>query len=611
MKRKNVWLLLSSLVVLSLVLASCAPTTPAAPTIPTAPAAPGAPTTPTAPAAPTVPTATAAEVPKYGGTLTIAPIDPFGSGWDTVLQAQPGNYPAAQVMQNLLEGDWTKGAVGTNEHDFLTSAALLLLMRGELAESWETPDDETLIYHIRRGVRWGLNPNFEASRLVGGRELTADDVAFTIDRKYNTPKAYYQTRTDPMERPVSVTATDKYTVELKSNPGFLGVMFQRVNVCFIFAPEIIGKYGNMLDWRTMVGTGPFMVSDHVPGSSATFVRNPSYWETDPIGPGKGNRLPYIDTVKILDIADKSTRLAAFRTAKIDHLGGRGQGVVFEDVQMLERTVPDMRVLAGPPGETNGLAFRLDIPELPTSDIRVRQAISMAIDRETILQQYFEGAGVFKVFPAAPFRWMVTMKVYRPLEEYSEVVQGYYRYDPEKARQLLAEAGYPKGFKMQVIVEAAKTDELSLIKEYLAKIGVTVDLSVKERTVFTSLSSARTYPEVRYGSVSTSAPWAFHPVRAGHTNNHSNVNDPVINQAIKEFDKYMYLDDNKAYEIWRQAWDYAEEQLWYVDIPSPSEYTVWHPWLKNYHGEFLSGTSPRFFWSRYSWLDQELKKSTGF
>ena len=89
----------------------------------------------------------------------------------------------------------------------------------------------------------------------------------------------------------------------------------------VVPPEVMQKYGDMTNWKNSVGTGPFMLTDWIPGSEAVYVRNPNYWMKDPIGPGKGNQLPYLDGVSIVILPDASTQQAALRTAKIDQISG--------------------------------------------------------------------------------------------------------------------------------------------------------------------------------------------------------------------------------------------------------------------------------------------------
>ncbi len=144
--------------------------------------------------------------------------------------------------ERLFTGDWTRGAAGTNEYVFW-----LLMFHGKfeipnLCESWEIPDPSTVIFHIRQGVHYGLNPRSEASRLVNGREMTAEDVAFCIHRKWTGTGYYASSRPGWFQ---SATATDKWTVVVKGDDSKqkTALMFQYLTMCFsIYPPEIIGRY---------------------------------------------------------------------------------------------------------------------------------------------------------------------------------------------------------------------------------------------------------------------------------------------------------------------------------------------------------------------------------
>jgi peptide/nickel transport system substrate-binding protein len=105
---------------------------------------------------------------------------------------------------------------------------------------------------------------------------------------------------------------------------------------FHYPPETVAKYGDMKDWQNAVGTGPFMLTDYVSGSSITFARNPDYWMKDPLHPQ--NQLPYVDGVKLLIIPDTSTALSALRTGKLDVM----EAVVWDDTVSLKKTSPDLQ-----------------------------------------------------------------------------------------------------------------------------------------------------------------------------------------------------------------------------------------------------------------------------
>ena len=104
------------------------------------------------------------------------------------------------------------------------------------------------------------------------------------------------------------------------------------------APEVVEMYGDGSDWRNVVGTGAFMLTDFVPGSLMQYEKNPNFWMKDPI---LGNQLPYMDGIKVYVIADKSTQLAAFRTGKVDMLSG--PTLLWEDVDQLVAENSDLMV----------------------------------------------------------------------------------------------------------------------------------------------------------------------------------------------------------------------------------------------------------------------------
>ncbi|MDZ4230539.1 MAG: hypothetical protein U1B77_01825, partial [Dehalococcoidales bacterium] len=86
---------------------------------------------------------------------------------------------------------------------------------------------------------------------------------------------------------------------------------------------------------------------------------------------------------------------------------------------------------------------------------------------------------------------------------------------------------------------------------------------------------------------------------------------VINQGIDEFARYVFLNDDKAYEIAAETYNYIAKQAYVVDFPTAYTYTLWWPWLKNYHGEYVLGTSNNFGFTKYIWIDQDLKRSMGY
>jgi peptide/nickel transport system substrate-binding protein len=231
------------------------------------------------------------------------------------------------------------------------------------------------------------------------------------------------------------------------------------DMCFIWPPEVIEKYGNAEDWRVHCGTGPFMMIDYVPGSSVTFVKNPNYWRKHPLY--KGYDMPFMDGVKWLNIPDDSTRIAALRTAKIDTTCYGGK-VRVEDWESLMKTNPELKWSKYLPVFQKAVGMRLD-KKKPWDDKRVRQALNYAVDKEAIVKNIFYGLAK----PAG---------VDNPCREWMDIKP--YPYDPAKAKQLLAEAGYPDGFKITLkVFTTSPGAELPIIGEAVGMYWQAVGLKV--------------------------------------------------------------------------------------------------------------------------------------
>lgn len=534
-----------------------------------------------------------AEGPKYGGVFTGILSTPV-VGFDDAYTFPTNIYVTHLTNEELLTGDWAKGPTGSHQASFLIRGTFFPeIERGCLAESWEIPDSETIIYRIRKGVRFQDRPP------VNGREMTADDVVFSIKRIFTTPASYLATTWGRYFK--SVTAPDKGTVVVKAAPGNAGTLFPGTAEYIKIVPrEVIDKYGNMRDWQNVIGTGPFILKDYVSDSSATLVKNPNYWDNDPLHPQ--NRLPYLDGVKWLIIQDTSTQQAALRTAKVDW----HTGVAWEEMETLRKTNPEAkssRILQA--AHLNIVWMRTDRRELPFGDIRVRRALNVAIDKKAIKDSYYGGNAELFTTPVAPYPEL--MHLFTPLEKLPESVQELYQYNPEKAKQLLAEAGYPRGFKAEMLCSTAQVDRVAIVKDYWARIGVDLTIDAKEYTVYNSIINARTHKQMVYAYLASVAPFWFLSWLPTTFQNWSMINDQRINQTYDVIMANLILNQPKADQALKEIIPYILEQAWYVELPAPYTYTVWHPWVKGYNGEWTVGYSQPYNFPTYVWLDRDLRE----
>jgi peptide/nickel transport system substrate-binding protein len=273
--RKPILLLTICLVVAGLLLAACSkqattPVTSTSKPVTTTTTATTSTTTTTK-----ATTTTAAQTPQIGGTLTIA----YGTniqGWDHAKYPPGYLYQLVYPYDGLVLDDWSKGLAGTGQYDYVQGQQKRVdCTVGQLAESFEMPQQGTIIFHIRHGVHFALDPNNAASVLVGGREVTADDVVFSMKRELSSPTSYLSVSEPLMAHSTNVTKIDNYTVQVMTPPACLDSMWLMLPGREVWAPEVIAKYGDATDWHNTVGTGAFMVQDYVSGSAVTFARNPN------------------------------------------------------------------------------------------------------------------------------------------------------------------------------------------------------------------------------------------------------------------------------------------------------------------------------------------------
>ena len=515
------------------------------------------------------------------------------------------------MWEQITTSDRTRSVAGGGTADFGDGPTSMQDVIGALAEKWSTPDQFTWVLDIRQGVRFSKNANNEGAKLVNGREMTADDVVASIEFIRDTPSSWARVAEPVLEQAMTVEKTGPWqvTVHTPKNPGtaYLWIMGGGGSQ-FIWPKEWLPKYGTNNDWRVQVGTGPYVLTDWVDNSVATLVRNDNYWDKNPAGAGKGDQLPYVDGVKILILPDISTQIAAIRTNKADANYQFG-AVSREDWISLQKSNPQMnkyRFLNLP----LQIGFRRDKPDLPYKDIRVRKALMMATDMVGIKDGLFGGEAEILDSPAR----ILYPSVYTPLDKLPADVQELYAYNPEKAKALLSEAGYPNGFKAKLTIDSTPTaaDMAQTIKAQWIKVGVDIDIQIKENAVFSQIWAKRDYEDMMMtrnagGNNALFVRTSFGYFRGTNSYNISYVNDPagsdpVIEKAFEDENKYINVDFDAVDKIHKDANVYILSQAFLVPTPADYVYRVWQPWVKDYYGE-----SATKLWLQYLWLDQDLKE----
>jgi peptide/nickel transport system substrate-binding protein len=403
----------------------------------------------------------------------------------------------------------------------------------------------------------------------------------------------------------SVTALDKWTVEVKVPPAYQNMLFFNISDhYFYYSPDPVLEGLDLDDWRNVCGTGPYMLTEYIPNTSQYYTKNPDYYMVDPLHPE--NHLPYAN-LRVLVIPDASTTMAGFRTGKLDFL----KGASWEDGELLIKHNSELQYVRKPKYAYSTLCGRTDKEDLPFRDIRVRQALNLAVDNQEMVDVYFEGNADLLGYPCADVKDMEPY--YVPLEEQPAAVQELFTYNPEKAIALLAEAGYPDGFKTQVVCrnDAKTVDLLSIIREYFLKVNVDMEISPVEGSVFSGISMNRSHEAMIYTATKASTPYELYFERLDSTWNVSFWHDDRIDEAYTQISAVVGKDDAEVGRIMKEITPLILEQSWGIWLPAEYDYFIWWPWLQNCHGEWGCGNLGADRHWKYFWKDEALRESMGY
>jgi peptide/nickel transport system substrate-binding protein len=543
-------------------------------------------------------TKAAAEQPQYGGTLSFpSPINPIS--WDNADYVWKHGNDTGFYMEHLMSGDLQKGPRGTNQYDFQDSDYLPTpFARGELLESWEVKKNPLqLIFHLRKGIMWQEKPG-----VMKAREFVADDLVYSVTRMKNSPK-FPKGRMDfvgQMETP------DKYTVVINM-PEWIAEWPYRLGWWYydgVQAPEQEKAPGGPKKWENACGTGPFMITEYKDGHSQVYTKNPNYWDSDVIN-GKKYKLPFVDKIYKAIIKDDATTLASFRTGKLDIYQ-----MNWKYVAELKKSCPQLLWSRALYTANFSLALRMD--KKPFNDIRVRRALNMAVNKKEIIENFFGGNAELHTYPFPPsFK-----DVYTPIDKLTPAARLVYTYDPEKAKKLLAEAGYPNGFTFKAQIannSQVNLDLAQMIVSYFDKIGVKMILEPMDYPSWLAMMMKKQHQEAIFLGTGQNGPHSGiqKNFMTGQPWNPHIMSDPYLDKTWDDAVMNPKLTEKQSVEVMKKLAVYALEQAPAVVIPTSYTYIAWWPWVKNYYGETYAGAwRPGPIYARI-WIDQELKKKMGY
>ena len=372
------------------------------------------------------------------------------------------------------------------------------------------------------------------------------------------------------------------------------------------AREVVEQFGDIQDWRNVTGTGPYQLTDVVEGSSWTFTKNDNYWGNDPKVPD--NRLPYADQVEYVIVNEPAAILSLMRSGQADWIGfGMNSHLTSVDQAVnLQKTNPDL--VLHPFAYRAETAINWNNQKPPFDDIRVRRAISMAIDFEAIAKNYMQGWGDASLVGGVG---KAVLGYFMPSEEWPDEVKQYYRYDPEAAEKLLDEAGYPRGadgVRFSTVYEHYEFFDLGyyqIAMDYLRQIGIDVEIQnlnvadmVQKAQKHTMLGMRSDVWGMAHPSVmgSLAMYWSqngWRPV---------NINDAMFDEYYENAAAATTIEEQKQWM--RKADMRLIEQQWTIRGPIAPLFGVTQPWIKGYNGEQELGGHQRSTIFQYLWIDKE-------
>lgn len=316
-------------------------------------------------------------------------------------------------------------------------------MTGGLAKSWEVSDDSlTYTFHLQEGVKFHDGTDFTAQSVIDNINRVTDP-ANNLSRR----RLFIVTDSDGNEssRIASMEATDDTTLVITLADAY-NIFLNKLTQFMIISPAALEEYGNDILYHPC-GTGPFVYSEWTEGDHTTMVKNDDYWQG----------APSVDSVTIREVPESGSRTAMLQTGEADMIYPMSSDQITavsgnEDITVSTGTSNIMRYVT----------LNMDVEAL--SDIKVRQAMNYAIDKDAYIQLMYSGYGL----PA-------TSCVPSCISYYQE--QTAYTYDVEKAKSLMEEAGYADGFKLTLWGDNTTQEikGMTFIQQQLAQIGIEVEV----------------------------------------------------------------------------------------------------------------------------------------
>lgn len=437
-------------------------------------------------------------------------------------------------------------------------AANAYIMEGDLASSWQHSDDGlTYTFKLRPNASWHNIPP------MNGRLLTAADVTWSFEHfmQVSPQRSTFDVVAD-------VSAPDDHTLVFRLKSVY--APFEALvgaPIFWILPPEVVQQDGDVS--KRPIGSGPFIFDTFDPGVSISVRKNPNYYRSGE---------PHVDRVLLNIIPDNATQVAAMRAGQLDFLP-----IDQQNVDSLRASNPELQVVESEALQWPYVYWSIDRP--PFNDVRVRQAVSMALDRDNTIKIICAGRGNWN--NAVP--WAMTEWWLDPRAADMGPNAKFFNYDLAAAKQLLTDAGYPNGFRAELLSTAGYGDvfvqAVELVQHDLAALGIDATIHMQDYADYVSTTFQGKFEganQLAFGILSPpSEPYLhlsnlFSPRGA---RNSAGVNDPPLATTIEQLRQVFDIEQRKklVFDIQRSV----AEKAYYVPYVAGMTTAALSPRVRNF------------------------------
>lgn len=438
------------------------------------------------------------------------------------------------------------------------------IIEPDLAERWEVSRDGLIYtFYLRKGVRFHDKPP------VNGRELSSDDVVWSLQRMLEeTPENIKRELFSVIK---SFQAVDRYAVRIILSEPFAPLLdnFATVFASILPRAEIDFK-------QVAIGTGPFMLDSFTRGGRYVYKRHPNYFEQ-----GK----PYVDQIDLHILRDFATRAAALRAGRLDVVDllpyGEALPIIKEGTLQWERYQGIFSVHA-----------RLNVVKPPLDNQRVRQALSLAMHRQAIAIALGGGEGVVNgPVPTGLGKWAI---------DWHRLP--YFQRDIARAKQLLADAGFPKGFTVEAVGGSSPSNRrviLEAIKAQWAQIGVTLNFRLIDTATVQRVRFQKDFTILADNFTLASDPdsYLYLEYHSKSSGNVGNYRDPDVDRLLEA--QRRETDPAKRLALVHQVSTLLAEKAWILTTGDPIYVSLAWPYVKGFRHNNINQYLPL----KNVWLDK--------